>query len=171
MSLLSIIQPCELPDGALLCHYQRDGAYADCYCSDMPRSVSQAEYVEAFYSTPVFKIERWLLAVLVSKPSTDSQAAELAAGRLDTFAAWRVEGRTPDQLLLSDFRGHTRSWLMSAARGPASTRLYFGSAVVPPVNRTSGKKEMGFIFQTLLGFHKLYSRVLLRAARSRLERS
>jgi hypothetical protein len=45
--------------------------------------------------------------------------------------------------------------------------LYFGSAVVP-LRRKSGEPALGFTFSALLGFHKLYSRVLLSTARSRL---
>jgi hypothetical protein len=139
----------------------------------MPLSVSHAQYVEAFYTTAVFKLERLLLAWFVSKPSSDAQARQLAAGELDTFAAWVVEGRSVDQLLMSDFSGRTRSWLMVAAipgDAPATTRLYFGSAVVPIRDKTSGQPRMGAAFRAMLGFHKLYSRVLLRAACSRLKR-
>ncbi len=167
------IQSCGLPDGALLSRYLGGGAYADCYVTQVPRRVSHAEYVAAFYTTPVFKLERLLLAWLDSRPSTDTQVQELAAGTLDSFAAWRVESRSTDQLLLSDFRGHTRSWLMIASiedhDGPG-TRLYFGSAIVPEVDNRSGTKLLGFAYRALLGFHKLYSRMLLRAARSRLMR-
>ena len=130
--------------------------------------------MEAFYTTAVFKLERLLLARFVSKPSSDAQARQLAAGELNSFAAWDVEERRVDQLLMSDFRGRTRSWLMVApgpGDGAATTRLYFGSAVVPIVNRGSGEARLGFAFRALLGFHKLYSRVLLRAACSRLARS
>ena len=63
----------------------------------------------------------------------------------------------------------TRSWLMVAAAGENATRLYFGSAVVPVVDRKSGKSTMSFTFRALIGFHKLYSRALLRAAASRLD--
>jgi hypothetical protein len=52
-----------------------------------------------------------------------------------------------------------------------STLLYFGSAVVPVRDMVSGQPRLGFLFKALLGFHKLYSRVLLRAARSRLAQS
>src|SRR4051812_28810807 len=93
-----------------------------------------AEFVEAFYTTAVFKLERLLLRVFAARPSTDGQAGKLARGELSSFAAWSVEGRAPDQLLLSDFSGRTRSWLMVSASdepGLACTRLYFGSAVVP----------------------------------------
>lgn len=162
-----MIRPCELPDGALLRDYRDSGAYADCYCVEVPDAVSQARYIEAFYTTWLFKIERSLLAWLVAKPSTDVQVAALAAGKLESFAAWHVEGRTADQLLMCDFQGRTRSWLMSepasGIEAPA-TRLYFGSAVVPKTNPQSGRTGIGLTFRALLGFHKLYSRLLLRAA-------
>ena len=169
---MTSIQACELAAHALLRKYQRAGAYADCYATDVGGSVTHAEYVEAFYTTWVFKLERRLLATFAGRASTDLQARELAAGRLSSFAAWNVEARAQDQLLLSDFRGRTRSWLMVAlAPDTRSTRLFFGSAVVPIVDRHSGQASMGFAFRVLLGFHKLYSRVLLRAAVARLRRS
>jgi hypothetical protein len=158
-----------LPEHALLQKYARGEGYADCFTTEIARPVLHAEYVEAFYSGSLFKVERLLLAWFVSKPSTDAQVKELASGGRDTFAAWRVEERTADQLLLCDFRGSTRSWLMVAAEGKGRTRLYFGSAVVPAVNKRTGEKSMGLAFKALLGFHKLYSRALLGAARSRLD--
>jgi len=163
-----------VPQHALLGRYAHGGAYTDCYFTEVAGSVSHAEYVEAFYTTAVFRLERALLAWLVSKPSSDAQARQLAAGELNAFAAWRVEERSVDQLLMCDFKGHTRSWLMVApvqSAGAPTTRLYFGSAVVPIVDKASGQERLGFVFRALLGFHKLYSRVLLRAACSRLERS
>ena len=51
---------------------------------------------------------------------------------------------------------------------PASTRLYFGSAVVPELDAKTGQSSYGFGFHALLGFHRLYSRALLRSAVSRL---
>jgi hypothetical protein len=165
------IHPCELPTDALLHKYRQGGAYADCYVTEVDRSISQAAYVEAFYTSAVFKVERRLLAWFVARPSTDAQARELASGQRSAFSAWTVEGQSVQQLLLCDFQGRTRSWLMSApveVNGVPGTRLYFGSAVVPMVNRRTGQASMGFVFRALLGFHKLYSRVLLRAALSRI---
>ena len=171
---VSSIRSCTLPENALLRKYLHGGAYADCYVTEVAKRVSHAEYVEAFYTTAVFKVERLLLKWLVSRPSTDREARQLADGSLGSFAAWKVEGRDLDQLLLCDFTGRTRSWLMIVAgdSGGASpgTRLYFGSAVVPFVNARTGKAALGFTFRSLLGFHKLYSRVLLLAARIRLSR-
>lgn len=155
-----------LPAGALLQAYALRGAYTDCFSTELDRAVSHAQFVEAFYTTALFKLERWLLAVFVAQPSTDAQAAQLASGIRNGFAAWSVEQRSPDQLLLA--AGRTRSWLMVAPLpGPAgvATRLYFGSAIVP----RRGSTRMGWQFAALLGFHKLYSRLLLRAACHRLE--
>ena len=171
MSDGSPIRTCAIPSGALLGKYLRGGAYADCYVTGVSRPVTQAEYVEAFYTTAAFKLERLILAGFASKPSTDMQARQLASGAVSSFAAWNVEDRNANELLLADFRGRTRSWLMAAndeSAEPHGTRLYFGSAVVPAKSRRSGRATLGFPFQALLGFHKLYSRVLLRAARARL---
>ena len=158
---MSTIQPRPLPDNALLGEYARNGAYTDCYATDVPAAVSHERYVAAFYTTPLFKLERVILKWAVSKPSTDEQARQLAAGSLDTFAAWSVEKRVENQLLLRDFLGRTRSWLMVAPladEAGVGTRLYFGSAVVPRGKSGSGPPP-------LLGFHQLYSRALLRSAR------
>jgi hypothetical protein len=169
---MASVQACELPDDALLRKYLSGGAYADCYVTELAGSVSHAEYVEAFYTTAVFKLERQLLSWFVARPSTDGQAGDLASGKLASFAAWSVEARGPNQVLLSDFQGRTRSWLMIApASDNQTTRLFFGSAVMPLINRGTGEARMGTVFRALLGFHKLYSRVLLRAAVTRLTRS
>jgi hypothetical protein len=94
------------------------------------------------------------------------------------FSAWRVEKQSPSELLLADFTGRTRSWLMAepveAPDQPPSTRLYFGSAVVPlrfeagRAGNVGQKPRMGWVFHALLSFHRLYSRLLLGAASRRL---
>lgn len=162
-----------LPEHALLTKYAACRAYIDCYVTEVPLPVSHAEFVEAFYTTAVFKLERLLLAWFVSRPSTDAQAKLVATGELNSFAAWNVEARGVDQLLMCDFQGRTRSWLMVAtvAGGrQGTTRLYFGSAVVPVLNRATGQAGLGMAYRVLLEFHKVYSRILLGAARSRLVR-
>ncbi len=170
---MSSIRACVLPEEALLSKYARAGAYTDCYTAEIARPVSHAAYVEAFYTCRLFKFERFLLTWLVFKPSTDAQARELASGASDSFAAWRVEERSANQLLVCDFLGRTRSWFMigpPSTGGTARTRLYFGTAVMPVRDKVSGQARMGFAFKSLLAFHKLYSRGLLYAARSRLTR-
>lgn len=167
---MSAILPCPLPDASLLGRYRlQSGAYTDCYSTEIAGHVTQADFVEAFYTTWVFKLERSILEWTVAKPSTDAQAAMLAQGGLDAFSAWSVEDRREDQLLLCDLHGRTRSWLMTGAdESGKSTRLYFGSAVVPAKGSESGA-DIGAGFRLLLGFHKLYSKILLKAAVTRLQ--
>jgi hypothetical protein len=164
------IQKSSLPHGALHASYAREGAYTDCYSTLIPRPVTHAEYINAFYTTWLFKLERWVLSWAVNKPSTDEQARQLANGEITNFAAWSLELRSPDQLLMCDFQGHTRSWLMVAPVSPGVTRLYFGSVVTSRLNPQTRKRELGRGYRALMGFHKLYSRALLRAARGRLLR-
>lgn len=165
------VTPCELPECSLLREYARNG-YVDCYVTEVAGGFSQAAFVEAFYTTAPFRLERFILRWLARRPSTDADARRLAAGEGASFAAWRVEIRGTEQLLLGDFTGRTKSWLMAVpARGATTlprTLLYFGSAVVPRVDAITGERRLGRLFHALLGFHKVYSRVLLSAARSRL---
>jgi hypothetical protein len=171
---MTSIQPCPLPAHALLARYAGGGAYTDCYGLDVAGVVSQAAYVEAFYTGRSFKVELFLLGLIFAKPSTDSQARQLALGDLDAFSGWRVEDRSPDQLLMCDLGGgRTRSWLMTELRSDGSrpvTRLYFGSAVLPGAITARGEPRMGPLFAPLLWFHRFYSQVLLGAARAQLAR-
>jgi hypothetical protein len=164
-----------LPAPALLQRYaDADGCYTDCFFVDVDGEISLAEFVGAFYVTWLFKVERFILAALVARPSTDEDVRELVEGDCEKFAAWSVEDRARDQLLMCDFQNRTRSWFMVAPHPQSRTRLYFGSAVTP-APRAGGAHDapptLGFAFQSLLGFHQAYSRALLAAARSRLTRS
>ena len=160
------------PPNALLTKYAKTGAYTDCFATDIARTVSHAEFVEAFYTGGLFKLERLLLRVFLSKPSTDLQARQLAAGELNEFAAWTVEVRAEDQLLLRAVDGRTRSWpMVSTTDAPSGARLYFGSALLlgrKTGNASTGQPTMDFGFKALLSFHNFYSRALLSAAARRL---
>lgn len=161
-----------LPPKALLGRYHDTGDYTDCFVTEIDADVSLAEFVEAFYTTWLFRLERFVLRVVAKIPSQDIEVSELAAGRIGRFAAWRVEDRAARQLLMCDLNGRTRSWFMVEATtvdGATRTRLYFGSAVTRVPYPSSGKTSLGFLFTALLGFHRLYSRLLLHAARSRIE--
>ena len=159
--------PRELPEGALLRKYVAKGAYTDCFATEVASRVSLAAFVEAFYTSAAFKCERFVLMWVVAKPSRDDDARRLARGETEKFAAWSVEARSTDQLLVCDYLSRTRSWLMIEPIEGGGTRLYFGSAVVP-VGFGSGRARLGFPFNALLPFHKLYARVLLGAARGRV---
>ena len=162
-----MIAPRPLPPFALLSRYAADGGYADCFATELPGDYSHAEYVAAFYTTWLFKLERLVLATLVFKPSTDAQADQLGRGERNAFAAWTVEARSPDQLLVRDYQGKTCSWLM-IERLDGVTRLYFGTGIVPLNDGATGTRRLSAFFRGLLPFHQRYARALLRAARSRL---
>ncbi len=164
---MATVRKLELPEHALLQRYHLSGAYTDCYCIDSNKQVSQRDYVIAFYTTWLFRIERIILKWLASKPSSDDDARGLADSEQEAFAAWTTEARSENQLLMCDFRSRTRSWFMTEPVGDG-TRLYFGSAVVPTAMSSANEPELEKGFSLLLGFHKLYSRALLSAARSRL---
>lgn len=166
------VRPCPVPQDSLLHAYQRGAGFADCYVTEVAGAVSLAAFVEAFYTSGLFKFERTLLQHLAAKPATDADASRLGQGQAQRFSAWQVEGRSDCELLLADFTGRTRSWLRalpieSPARAPR-TRLYFGSAVVPRRHGGCSQPGMGWSFHTLLGFHRLYSRLLLQAASRRV---
>lgn len=171
---MASIEKLALPADALLARYIRPNYYTDCYSTVIAADVSHADFVNAFYTTCLFRLERFILTFAVKKPSTDADVASLANGTASRFAAWTVEARAENQLLLCDFRGRTRSWLMIAPESEyeiSGTRLYFGSAVVPVRDDESDAESVGWAFTALLGFHKLYSRALLYSARVRLARS
>ncbi len=164
----------ELPLGAFLQTYKQSQSFTDCYVIQVSGHITQATFVEAFYSSALFKIERTLLHYLAKRPASNQDAASLASGGATQFSAWRVEAQDQHQLLLADFTGRTRSWLMAEAaldeNGTQYTKLYFGSAVIPRNQTNSTTPKMGIAFNALLGFHKLYSRLLLRAAVGRMKR-
>ena len=169
------IEKSDLPANALLQRYTAiEGCYTDCFSTEAGGAINLSDFVAAFYTTPLFKFERFLLRYTVSKPSTDREARELANAQIDSFAAWSVEALENGQLLMCDSWGKTRSWFMVAPQldeEKNTTRLYFGSAVVPVPSTKRTKPSISSSHQAMLGFHKLYSRALLSAARSRLNHS
>ena len=157
-----------LPATALLQRYVDSGEYTDCFATHVPVRSSLPEYVMAFYTTRLFKAERLILKTLASLPSTDDEASQLARGTRDAFAAWTVEDRSDDQLLLIDVRQQTGSWFMHEAEDSGS-RLYFGSVVFKRKATPTGR-ELRWTYRAMLGMHRFYSRALLSAARSRVSR-
>ena len=124
-----------------------------------------------YYDAQVAFVERLVLEYVFNAPSSDIEARRLADGDLAAFAAWRVEQRNADELLMCDVRGRTRSWFrVSPVGARGATLLQFGSAVIARRDPRGDRNELGRAFDLLLGFHKLYSRVLLGAARGRLLR-
>lgn len=157
------IEKCSAPENTFLEKYLIDRNYVDCYVTTIDRQVSFSEFIFAFYTTWLFKVEAFILKYTVKKSSSDIEAKKLANAEVDKFAAWTVENRNQNEMLMCDFVGRTRSWFM-IEKVEAKTKLYFGSAVVPK-KRGEG---LGFIFILLLGFHQIYSVLLLYFAKRKL---
>ncbi len=147
-----------LPSGALLEKYAVEGGHVDCFMVEVPQTVDLPGLITAFYTSRAFRPERWLLGALLGKAANHGDVARLAAGAVERFSAWTVEARRDDEILLCDFQSRTRSWL-KVLPVEGGTRLHFGSAVVP--QKRSADRA---VFSALLGFHRWYSRALLRSA-------
>lgn len=157
----------KLPETAFSVLYANEGAFSDCYFIDIYQAVSLQKYILAFYTTPLFKVERAILSLIARKHSSDDDVRELSLGNTECFSAWTVEMRSSNQILLCDITGKTRSWLMVESLSnekPLATRLYFGSVVTPRKTSKNGRKSFGVLFHLLGGFHRLYSRALLKSA-------
>ena len=157
------IKKCLPPENTFLEKYLIDGNYVDCYVTTVDRQISFPKYIFAFYTTWLFKVEQFILTYTVRKPSSDVEARKLANAEIDKFAAWTVEARNENEILMCDFMSRTRSWLM-VENDEAKKKLYFGSAVVPK----KGSVNLDFGFRALLGFHQIYSVLLLYFAKSRI---
>lgn len=151
-------------------HPERWGSYADCFSVKVDRSVTLAEFVFAFYTSPLFQIERYLLRALMNAASSRADARSVAGGTAGKFAIWYVGQRTATQLLMCDRYEQTRSWFGVEPLDDGGTCLRFGSAVAARRDPESGTHTRGSGFGLLLGFHVVYSRALLHAARVNLRR-
>ena len=127
---LHAIVAAPLPQRAFLAEVSGCSVYTDCYAIDVEAVISQAAFIEAFDTTPLFNIERTLLAWLARKPASDAGARQLACGLAESSSTWHVERQSSEQLLLADMTGHTKSWLMAVSvanhRNGQGTRLHFG---------------------------------------------
>ena len=97
-----------VPEDSLLRTY-RGGArpecwqgQGDCFAVYLDKRVSLADFVLAFYTSPVFRVERFILCALAGARSTDAQARQLADGADIAFAVWHIGERTATQLLMCD---------------------------------------------------------------------
>lgn len=151
-----------VPACSLLAALQAQGVFTDAYALEHPAAVDLAQWVAAFYSARLFKLERGLIGLLLRRPASDAQARELGLGQRQQFSAWQVEGRREHEILLADLGGRTRSWLSVEPLPGGGTRLWFGSAVLPLPG--SQPPRIGWVFEASLGFHRLYSHALLRAS-------
>jgi hypothetical protein len=137
----------------------------DCFSVAVDRLTDLADFVFAFYTSPVFRIERLILRLLAGASSTDSEARRLADGSGTSFAVWRVGERTATQLLMCDRYERTRSWFKVVPLDSRKTLLQFGSAVASRRGQPIESRSRSFFFGLLLRFHVMYSQILLYAAK------
>ena len=165
---MSNITATALPEPAFLNVYEADPhTHTDCFQTSIAKNVPLEDFINAFFNSWLFRIERLILKLTVKKPSTDDDIAKLANGTSDSMAAWRTEQRDVDQILLQVPDTPIRTWLMRQSDGD-QTRLYFGSTILPARTDKDGKPAMGHMFIVLMGFHKLYARALLYLAKRAL---
>jgi len=154
-----IAKACPVPTDGLLAAYAGQGAtYTDCFEAEAAGTVTLPQFIQAFYTTWLFRLERFVLMLPLRRRVRDAEVTALAQGA-ERFAVWRVEARREDQILLCDLGGHTRSFLAVTPAGPGKTLLRFGSAVVAPQG-----KELGLIIRLTVPLHEFYSKALLGAA-------
>lgn len=147
-----------VPPDTLLDRYRQHGGYVDCFETRVPGAVPLGDFVAACYNGRAFRPERWAIGLLLRRPAGPREVAALAGGRSDRFSAWRVEARTACEVLLCDYQGRTRSWLMVQREG-RGTVLRFGTTVLP-----QGSRGGALAVRLLAGLHRCYARLLLRSA-------
>lgn len=168
--LMAGIAACDVPEGSLLAGFGGPEDYRDCFCREVPGTVSLPDYIERFYCSIAFRPERLVLG-LMGRGASDEDARALARGETDRIAVWKVverrdtrSGSGPEaqnqaepiaqdraEILLESAGTGTASWLSVEPLGDR-TRLLFGSWV--------GKPERP-VMLALYRLHRLYSRVLL----------
>jgi hypothetical protein len=159
-----------LPEDSLLrtyrgaIHPERWGKHGDCFSVGVDGAVSLPDFVIAFYTSPLFRIERLILGVLAGAPSKDSDAHALMSGSGTTFAIWYTGKRTATQLLMCDRYERTRSWFRVVTLNGDRTLLQFGSAVAAAPDQVSSGAPSA-TFRLLLPFHVWYSQALLHFAK------
>ena len=151
-----------LPPQSLLARIRGPECYRDAFRASVAGEVSLGELVTAFFSSRAFLAERMALH-LIGRGADHADIAALAAGRTERFAAWQMEAREENELLMHDFLDQTCCWLaVSHGAGgplpeprPGTTDIWFGTAV---------REFEGPIVSRLRGAHRWYARKLLGAA-------
>lgn len=161
-----------LPEGSLMQPYgQIAGGYTDAFQAEVVGEVTLEELIAVFFQTPLFRLERLILALVLRQPTWRRDVEALATGRADHFALWKVEARRPEEVMLAVGSGPIRSWLMVRPSTEARTQVIFGSAILP--TRELDNPEVAALprgYRMFDRLHQLYARLLLAAAARRLKR-
>ncbi len=140
------------------------GCLTDAFRCKVDFSVNLEHFIQAFFDSSVFRLERLLIQILTRKQADLTQVKKLASGTDKTFAVWQVAQRSNFEILMKVGTGPIRSWLAAYPDQDGGTSLYFGSAVLPTKGDKNGNQQVGFLFQATVWFHEFYSRLLLKSA-------
>lgn len=153
------VSQCPLPDTALILrHADRPGCLHDCFRASLLRPVSLPDLIEAFYTSRAFAPEALILRLTTGCDTGRDAARAIAEGQSDRFVMWQVEDRSETQLLMAVGSGPIRSWWMVEPQEDGTTKLYFGSAILP---RPGPDPKATVLFRATHWLHKLYARTLL----------
>ena len=145
-----------------------EGCSADAFKDNVKFPVSLEEFIQAFFGSNAFQMERTLLKIIGKPYVSPADIKALAASQQTQFAIWQVEAQSDHEIMLKVGNGPIRSWLMVLPEQNGKTSLYFGSAVLPQDKTKNGTPQIGFLFRALIGFHNFYSRLLLNSATKKL---
>ncbi|MTI09151.1 hypothetical protein [Curvivirga aplysinae] len=152
-------------------YHESPGHHADAFVGQIDGIVTLEDYILAFFDSPIFRIERSILSLFLLRRIKQSEIKELASGRSQQFALWKTKKRNEEELLLEVGDSQIRTWFHTEQEQSNKTKLYFGSAIVPDTTSKNAKEGIGFTFRFFMGFHKLYSRILLQSALKKLKRN
>ena len=167
MTRTTPVTPIPVPQDSLLARAAGPpGTYSDAFSATVPGAFALTDLLAAFYTAPLFRVERAILR-LAGHRSSQAQLDALLAGSGTRFAVWDVVQRRAGEILLRDATGATASWFQ-VVPGAQVTALRFGSIVYPVTGR--GGPRLPRAMRLLLGPHKSYSRALLSGAARRIMR-
>ena len=92
-----------LPIGALLESYRESGAYTDCFVTEVDGAVAHSEYVRAFYTSWLFRVERFILSCMASPHYPKLKGKPEHAGSQETqgwMSDWMNRSRVIDLPML-----------------------------------------------------------------------
>ncbi|MEL6648775.1 MAG: hypothetical protein AAFQ05_13995 [Pseudomonadota bacterium] len=141
----------------------RPGSYTDCFEAAVPTDGTPdrafERFVFLFFDSWLFRVERMILRFAGKAPKAGTDPIALARGEVAHFAAWTVDARRAQELLMSVHHTPIRTWL-SVAKDGDQMRLRFGTALL--AQETSGRVHWGF--RATIRAHRLYAKLLLKAA-------
>eukprot|EP00892_Ulva_mutabilis_P011547 jgi/Ulvmu1/8765/UM048_0020.1 len=171
------VTACDVPDDSLLNYVSQTQKvwYTDCYTTPICRQsriVSHAGAVDAlckaFFRSWPMKAELWLLSLSGSDSPTDDEIVRTQFAEEDSVSVFRVALRGPGEILFDSYQTFAFTW-MSVYKDSDGyiSEVKFGSALTGAGYR-GVPLQTYMIYQALMPFHYLYSRVLLSQAAKQL---